>query len=69
MVDEECVGCLNVCCQSNEETALHLAILQDDGSSLYMADFIIQNSNRSAVLTASAVLTHCSQSTPSVIIN
>jgi len=34
-------------CQSNEETALHLAILQDDGSSLYMVDFIIQNTNRS----------------------
>ena len=36
--------------QDNNETALHLAIQQEDGSSLPIVDFIIQNSNRSTSL-------------------
>ena len=30
--------------QENCETGLHLAILQEDGYSMYIVDFIIQNS-------------------------
>lgn len=31
--------------QPNNETALHLAIEEEDNRSLYMVDFITQNSN------------------------
>ncbi len=30
--------------QEHDESALHLAILHEDGMSLHMVDFIIQNS-------------------------
>ena len=39
----ECV----FCSQENSETALHLAINEEDGTSLHMVDFLLQNSNRS----------------------
>ena len=40
-----------VCCvvlQDNNQTALHLAVELDDDRTLYLVDFMVQNSNRCA---------------------
>ena len=41
-------ACIVFLLQDNNQTALHLAVELDDDRTLYLVDFMVQNSNRCA---------------------